>query len=111
MWAMKKKLNSKIRARMNSHGFEQIDGEHYNKDNIASPTINIITVRVMLVLLIMMCGYAHVTDVNGAFLLGNFKKDIVTKEEQKLYMETPQGFSQFFAYWKLDYVNVENTVW
>ena len=52
-------------------------------------------VRVILVLLIMMCGYAHVTDINRVFLLGNFEKDIVTKEEQKLYMETLQGFSQF----------------
>ena len=81
-WAMKKKSNGKFRARLNGRGYEQIDGEHYDKDSIASPTINIVTVRIMMVLMLLMRGYAHLVDVNGAFLLGNWENDPITEEER-----------------------------
>jgi 5'-3' exoribonuclease 2 len=95
-WAMKKKSNGKFRARLNGRGYEQIDGKHYDKDSIASPTINIVTVRIIMVLMLLMRGYAHLVDVNGAFLLGNWENDPITEEERQVYMEVPQGFESFF---------------
>ena len=90
-----KKSNGTFRARINSRGYEQVDGEHYDKDNVASPTVNIVTVRIMLVLMILMSGYGHLVDINGAFLLGNFEADINTHEEREVHMEVPQGFHKF----------------
>ena len=94
-WAMKKKTNGTFRACVVSRGYEQVDGEHYDKDNVASPTVNIITVRIMMVLMILMCGYGHLVDINGAFLLGNFESDVNTHEEREVHMEVPEGFLQF----------------
>mmetsp|Transcript_25860 Transcript_25860/g.36805 ORF Transcript_25860/g.36805 Transcript_25860/m.36805 type:complete len:299 (+) Transcript_25860:1255-2151(+) len=81
-WAMKQKANVTKRARLNGRGFEQIDGEHYNKDSVASPTVNVITVRVVFVIMLLMCGIGHLINVNGAFLLGGFERDLVTKQKR-----------------------------
>jgi hypothetical protein len=43
-WAMKKKLNGTYHARMNARGFEQVDGRHYDRHNIAAPVTNDITI-------------------------------------------------------------------
>ena len=43
-WAMKKKSNGTLHARLNACGYEQVDGEHYDKDGVASPTVNLTTV-------------------------------------------------------------------
>jgi hypothetical protein len=94
-WAMKKKSNGKYRARVNARGYEQVDGEHYDRDDVASPTVNLVSVRVVLVILLIMHGYAHLVDVNGAFLLGGFEPDQVTKRPRKLYMGIPEGFAKF----------------
>ena len=80
-WAMKKKSNGTLHARLNACGYEQVDGEHYDKDGVASPTVNITTVRVMLVLMLLMFGYGHLVDVNGAFLLGGWEHDPITGAE------------------------------
>ena len=80
---------------MVSRGYEQIDREHHDKDNVASPTVNIIMVRIMLVLMILMCGYGHLVDINGAFLLGNFESDVNMHEEREVHMEVPEGFLRF----------------
>jgi Reverse transcriptase (RNA-dependent DNA polymerase) len=95
-WAMKKKSNGTFRARVNGRGYEQEDGEHYDQDDVASPMVNIVTIRVMLVLMLLMGGCAHLVDVNGAFLLGGWEHDPITHEERKVYMEIPQGFHRFF---------------
>jgi hypothetical protein len=94
-WAMKKKSNGKYRARLNARGYEQVDGEHYDSNDVASPTVNINSVRIILVILLLMHGYAHLVDVNGAFLLGGFELDKVTEEQRKVYMEVPEGFEEF----------------
>ena len=94
-WAMKKKSNGKFRARVNARGYEQVDGEHYDKDSVASPTINIITVRCILVLMLLMHGYAHLVDVNGAFLLGGWEHDPITDEARKVYLAIPEGIGKF----------------
>ena len=52
-WAMKKKSNGTYRARLNARGHEQIDGEHYDWQSIASPVANEVTIRVMLTLMVM----------------------------------------------------------
>jgi hypothetical protein len=96
-WAMKKKSNGTYRARVNGRGYEQVDGEHYDEDSIASPTVNITSFRIVLVLMLMMNGYAHLVDVNGAFLLGGWEKDPVTNKERQVYMEIPEGFHKFFS--------------
>jgi hypothetical protein len=46
--------------------------------------------------MLLMRGYAHLVDVNGAFLLGNWENDPITAEERQVYMEVPQGFETFF---------------
>jgi hypothetical protein len=95
-WAMKKKSKGTFRAHINGRGYEQIDGEHLDKNSVALPTVNIVTIRVMFVLMLLMDGYAHLVDVNGAFLLGGWEHDPITDEERKVYMNIPQGFEKFF---------------
>jgi hypothetical protein len=89
-WAMKKKANGTYRARMNARGFEQVDGEHYDKTQISSPVVNEITVRMIFVLICMAQWYAVLLDVKGAFLCGNFENG------ENIYMEVPQGFERFY---------------
>jgi hypothetical protein len=89
-WAMKKKSNGDHRARIAARGFKQVDGESYDEDSKAAPVINIVTVRIVFVLLIMANWYAHMVDVNGAFLLGSFEKG------RKVYMEVPKGMEKHF---------------
>ena len=89
-WAMKKKANGTYRARMVARGFEQIDGEHYDKDDTSSPVVSEITIRICLVLMLMAGYYAEVIDVCGAFLLGTFDP------QHKMWIEVPQGFEKFY---------------
>ena len=51
-----KKPNGAYRSRITGRGLEMIEGEHYDEDSIAAPTVNIITVRVMLVIMLIMFG-------------------------------------------------------
>jgi hypothetical protein len=89
-WAMKKKANGTYRARLNARGFEQIDGVHYDSTTKAAPVVNVITIRLVLVLIIMAGWHAELVDVCGAFLHGEFG------EEEKIYMEVPQGFEKHY---------------
>ena len=52
-WAMKKKSNGRLRARINGRGYEQIDGIQYESNSIRAPVTNDTTVRVMMVLALM----------------------------------------------------------
>ena len=36
-WAMKKKANGTYHARLNTRGYKQVDGVHYNSHNILAP--------------------------------------------------------------------------
>ena len=69
-WTCKKKANGTFRARLNMRGFEQIPGEHYEPDWISAPVANDIVIRMMLCMMLMSGMYAHLVDVQGAFLLG-----------------------------------------
>jgi hypothetical protein len=83
---MKKKANGVHRARLNTRGYEQVDGEHYDEDSKFTPVVSDATIHIVLILLIMAGWYAELIDVKGAFLHDVFEKG------QKVYMEVPQGF-------------------
>ena len=90
-WAMKKKANGKFRARLNARGYEQIDGVHYDEDTKAAPVTNDITIRIIMTLMVMAGWYAHVIDVQGAFLNGRFA------DGEQLYLKVPEGFENHYT--------------
>jgi hypothetical protein len=50
---MKQNSNNVKRARLNARGFEQVDGEYYNADDIAAPVVSYLTIRICFILLAM----------------------------------------------------------
>ena len=89
-WAMKKKVNGRFRARLNSRGFMQVDGKHYNSDNISSPVTNEATIHVVLALSVIFHWTNELGDVKGAFLCGNFQ------EEKLTYMKVLEGNEKYY---------------
>eukprot|EP00957_Ditylum_brightwellii_P070326 5342611-Ditylum_brightwellii.AAC.1 len=89
-WAMKPKANGDMRARLNAHEFEQLEGIHYNAHNLAAPVVLDMTIRIMLVLIIMANWATALLDVKGTFLNGMFRN------REHLYMMVPQGFERFY---------------
>ncbi len=89
-WACKKKSNGKLRGRLNARGFRQVDGLHYDGSSIHSPVTNAATIRTVLVLMLLAMWLAHLTDVNGAFLLGRFT------DGEVIYMRVPQGWKKYY---------------
>jgi Reverse transcriptase (RNA-dependent DNA polymerase) len=87
-WAMKKKASGVYHARLNARGYEQIDGEHFDKDTKASPVVALMTIMIIFILMIMAGWYGSLTDVHGAFLKGHFGAG------EQLYMHVPQGFEK-----------------
>ena len=94
-WAMKKKSNGTFCARINGKRYEQVDGEHFDQDNVATLTINIVSVIVMLVLMLLMKGYAHLVDVNKVFSFSGFEHDVIINQSRNHYMKIPKGFRFF----------------
>jgi hypothetical protein len=90
-WAMKKKANGTYHVRMNARGYEQVDGEHYNKLIKAAPVANEITIWMILVLIVMASWAALVIDINGAFLSGELDEHV------KCYLEVPEGFEKYYS--------------
>ena len=90
-WAMKKKANGQYRACLAALGFKQTHGKSFEYHDISSPVVHNITVRIVLTILLMSGWAAHIVDVNGAFLLGEFK------ENEHIYMKVPKGFERFFS--------------
>jgi Reverse transcriptase (RNA-dependent DNA polymerase) len=84
-WAMKKKASGIYRARLNAHGYEQFNGEHFDKGTKASPVVGLTTIMIILILMVMAGWYGSLTDVHGAFLKGNFGPG------EQLHMHVPQG--------------------
>ena len=74
-----------------------MDGQHYDQDSVASPTVNIVSVRIIMVLYLLMQGYMHLVDVNGAFLLGGFEHNPIMYKKRQIFMEIPEGFGEFVA--------------
>jgi hypothetical protein len=88
--AMKRKANGVLRAQVNARGFKQIDDEHYGEEDKAAPVVHDITIRIVLCLITMTAWAAHIMDVHGAFLKGQFK------DGEIICMKAPQGFEQFY---------------
>ena len=90
VWAMKKKSNGTLRGRINTRGFKQVEGQHYNGTTISSPVTNSTTIRIVLTLMIMASMLVHIVDVKGAFLYGKFE------DREVIHMKVPQGFEKHF---------------
>ena len=91
MWAMKKKANGQYHARLPAWGFKQTHGKSFEYHDISSPVVHDIMVRIVLTILLMSGWVAHIVDVNGAFLLGEFR------ENEHIYMKVPKGFERFYS--------------
>jgi hypothetical protein len=72
-WAMKKKSSGILRGKVNVQGFKQIDGQHYDGTSISAPVTNAMTIKLALRWMLMCSEIAHVVDVKGAFLYGEFE--------------------------------------
>ena len=91
-WAMKKKkANGQHCARLAAQGFKETHGKSFEYHDISSPVVHDITVRIVLTILLMSGWVAHIVDVNGAFLLGEFR------ENEHIYMKVPKGFERFYS--------------
>ena len=75
---------------MNARRFKQVEGQHYNHLTISSLVTNSATIRIVLTLMVMTSMLAHVMDVKGAFLHGEFE------DGEVIHMKVPQGFKKHF---------------
>jgi hypothetical protein len=85
-----KKSNGTLCGQLNTRGFKQVEGQHYNGMTISSPVTNSAKIRIVLVLMVMASMMAHIGDVKGAFLHGEFK------DGEKVHMAIPCGFKKHF---------------
>ena len=69
-WEMKKNSNGRLRTRINGRGYEQIDGIHYESNDIHAPVTNNTTVRVVMVLALMIGWLGLIVDMQGVFFQG-----------------------------------------
>eukprot|EP00957_Ditylum_brightwellii_P135832 10360755-Ditylum_brightwellii.AAC.1 len=70
---MKPKPNGVKCARLNSRGFEQVDGLHYDGQDLSAPVVNDMAMRIVFVMIILVAWTAELLDVKGAFLNGRFQ--------------------------------------
>ena len=85
-----KKASRTFRARLTAQGYEQVDGEHYDKDTTAAPVVNETMIRIVFIMIIMTGWYAKLLDVHGAFLHSEFE------EGTQIFMEVSEGFKTFY---------------
>ena len=90
-WECKLKSNGTKRARINTRGYEQIDGIHYDSSSTHAPVTNDASVRIVMILEIMTGWIGRISDVKRAFL----KVDLDLKKE-RMYMKIPKGFEKFY---------------
>jgi len=84
---------------LNAHGFKQIEGIHFDKEDIAAPVTNEVTIRIVLVISLVLRLFTGLLDVKGAFLQGEFGPN-----DKEMYMKMPQGLEDKYlkdAYLKL----------
>jgi hypothetical protein len=89
-WAMKKKSNGKYQEKFNTRGYRQVDGIHYQEDNKVAPVVSCTTKKIVMAMMVSMKSTAHVMDILGEFLSGNFT------DGEELFMEIPQLFESKF---------------
>jgi hypothetical protein len=92
VWAMKKKNNGTLCGQLNARGFKQVKGQHYDGMTISSLVTNSATIRIVLVLMVMASMMAHIVDVKGPFLHGEFE------DREKVHMAIPRGLEIFFLH-------------
>ena len=90
VWVMKKKSSGKLRGRINVRGFKQVEGQHYDASSISAPVTNGMTIKLVLSLMLASGGIAHVVDIDGAFLYGEFSNG------EKIHIKIPLGFEEFY---------------
>ena len=90
VWAMEKKSNGVLCGRINARGFMQVEGQHDDGTTISLPVTNAVTIRIVLTLMVMAGMIAHVVNVKGAFLYGDFE------DGKKIHMKLPRGFEKHF---------------
>ena len=92
VWAMKHKADRTKQVQLDVKGCHQVAGQHYDADNISSPVTNTFSIHIVFMIMLM-CGFAGwVVDVNGAFLLGEFKKG-----DPEIYMDIPEGMEKWYT--------------
>ena len=69
-WAMKKISSVVNRARMNFHGYDKVDGVHYDSANIVSTVTDDTIAKIVLVLAIMIAWTTKIIDVKLLLLHG-----------------------------------------
>ena len=67
-WMFKKNPNGTLRGRLNTHGFKQIEGVHYETTYVAAPVTNEVTIRVVMVIIMVFKLHSELLDVKGTFL-------------------------------------------
>ena len=80
-WIFDIKRDGRFRARLVACGYSQVPGIDFQ--NSYAPTINDVTWRILLVLMVLKNYEGRVVDVETAFLYGELEEDI--------YMENPPG--------------------
>ncbi len=70
---MEKESSGTLLERVIVRGFKQIDGQHYHGTSISAPVTNAMTIRIALMIMLMQNDIAHIVDVKGAFLYGEFE--------------------------------------
>jgi hypothetical protein len=89
-WAMKKKSSGTLRGRVNVQGFHQVEGKRYNEISISALVTDAMTSKMTLTLMLIQGGIAHVVDVKGAFLYGEFE------DEENVHIKVSLGFKEFY---------------
>ena len=90
-WAMKKNASRTYRARLNTRGFHQVEGAHYDTEDIASLVTNDMSIRIVIVTTVMTGWITNIIDVKGAFLHGEFDEGT-----EPVYMAGPEGFEDIY---------------
>eukprot|EP00980_Cylindrotheca_fusiformis_P026468 scaffold16219_cov100-Cylindrotheca_fusiformis.AAC.1 len=80
-WVFDVKRDGRFRARLVACGYTQIPGVDFQ--NSFAPTINDITWRLLLILLLVNNYDAKIIDVETAFLLGDL--------DEEIFMQAPEG--------------------
>ncbi len=80
-----------LRGRLNTQGFKQVEGQHYDGTSIHAPLINVTTTRIVLTLMLLAGWVGTVVDVKGAFLHGEFHNG------KEIYMKVPQGWKRYYS--------------
>jgi hypothetical protein len=92
LWAIQCKADGTMCAQYNAKSCSEVAGQHYDADSISSPVINTFSIYIAFTI-ILMCGFmGWAVDVNGAFLLGEFKKG-----HSEMYMNIPKRMEKWYT--------------